>query len=208
MTVLGEMALRATSREKNAEEAAFWFQKAAVSGHAAALRGLASLHDAGIGGLPRDPRRASLLLREAGRLGDALAMNELGLRYQSGTGVPADETAALGWFLRGAQYGSAAAMVNLGICYGNAAGCARDYDLAGRHFAAAAKLGHPIGQFCLAELFAAGRGTAPNPVFAYVNFERAARGGHEPAIARRDAIRATLSTEQLAEAERLLSSTR
>ena len=48
-------------------------------------------------------------------------------------------------------------------------------------------------------------GTAANPVSAYVNYSRSAAAGYKNAEAKRDALKASLTKEQLAEAEKLLA---
>lgn len=205
MVLMGDLALAGAGQEPDARTAAFWYQRAAAEKEATGLLGLARLYDTGAGGLIRDESRATALVLDAAKLGEPLAMNEMGLRYQAGRGVAQDNVAAVGWFALAAQHDLAAALVNLGTCYESGNGCLKDLDRAGASYAAAAKQGHPAGQFLLGSLFERGEGIKANPVFAYVNYVRAAAGGYKDAEARRDAVKATLDARQLAEAEKLLT---
>lgn len=205
MVLMGDLALAGAGQEPDPRTAAFWYQRAAVEKEAAGLLGLARLYDSGAGGLIKDESRATGLVLEAAKLGEPLAMNEMGLRYQAGRGVAQDNVAAVGWFALAAQHDLAAALVNLGACYENANGCLKDLDRAGSSYAAAAKQGHPTAQFLLGSLFERGAGIQANPVFAYVNYVRSAAGGYKDAEAKRDAVKATLSPAQLEEAEKLLA---
>ena len=206
MALMGDLTLGGAGQEADPKTAAFWYQRAAAEKDPAGYLGLARLYDAGAAGLVKDESRATILLLEAAKLGEPLAMNEMGIRYQSGRGMAQDNVAAVGWFSMAAQHDLAAGLVNLGNCYETGNGCLRDYDRAGANYAAAAKQGHPVGQFMIASLFERGLGTKANPVFAYVNFLRSAAGGYKEAEAKRDALKASLTPEQLAEAKKVLES--
>jgi len=58
----------------------------------------------------------ALYLR-AVELGNPIAMNNLGILYQRGTGVAKDQAAASEWFRQGAELGYVLAMYSLGIAY-------------------------------------------------------------------------------------------
>ena len=206
MSLMGDLALGGGGQEADPKTAAFWYQRAAAEKDPLGYLGLARLYDAGAAGLVKDESRATGMVLEAAKLGEPLAMNEMGLRYQSGRGVAQDNVAAVGWFSVAAQHDLAAGLVNLGNCYEIGNGCLRDFDRAGANYAAAAKQGHPVAQFMIASLFERGLGTKANPVFAYVNFSRSAAAGYKEAEAKRDAAKATLTPEQLAEATKLLES--
>jgi TPR repeat protein len=204
MTILGEFAARGIGQEADPRTAAFWYERAANEKEPLGYIGLAQLYDTGTPGLPKDEARATALILEAAKLGEPLAMNEMGIRYQSGRGISMDNVAAVGWFSLAAQHDFPAAQVNLGNCYESGNGCVKDYTRAGASYAAAAKQGHPLGQFMLASLFERGLGGDTNKVFAYVNYSRSAAGGFKEAEAKRDEVKASLSAEQLKEAAKLL----
>ena len=204
MVLMGDLSLGGAGEAADARTAAFWYQRASTEKDPMGYLGLARLYDAGAAGLVKDESRATILTLEAAKLGEPLAMNEMGLRYQAGRGIATDNVAATGWFSMAAQHDLAAGLVNLGNCYETGNGCLRDYDRAGANYAAAAKQGHPVGQFLLAGLFERGLGTAASPVNAFVNYTRSAAAGYKDAEAKRDALKGSLTPEQIAEAGKLL----
>jgi uncharacterized protein len=205
MKLMGDLALGGAGQEPDAKTALFWYQRAAQEKDANGYLGLAVLYDAGAAGLVKDDARATSLVLEAVKTGEPLAMNEMGLRYQTGRGIARDNVAALGWFSMAAQHDLPAAHVNLGLAYRTGNGCLTDFDRAGQHFASGARLGFAPAQFHLAVMFETGEGTEKQPVFAYVNYTRAAAGGVKEAEAKRDALKSALTPAQLAEAEKMLA---
>jgi len=204
MTLMGDFAGQGIGQEPEARTAAFWYGRASAEKEPLGYLGMAQIYDRGAAGVVKDESRATLLVLEAAKLGEPLAMNEMGVRYQTGRGVARDNVAAVGWFSMAAQHDLAAAMVNLGNCYETGNGCLKDFERAGNNYAAAAKQGHPVAQFMIASMFERGLGTKANPVFAFVNYARSAAGGYKEAEAKRDALKATLTAEQLAEATEVM----
>ena len=186
-------------------EAREWYEKAAAQQHPSALMALMRFSDAGYSGIP-DPVKGSEYCRSAARVGSVVAMNEMGVRYQKGLGVPSDNVAAIGWFSLAAQHGLPAALVNLGNCYETGNGARQDFDIAGRNYAAAAKQNFAAGQYMLAKMIEEGKGTKPNLTHAYVLFTRAAAQKIDDAAKRAEAIKPKLSAAQLEEAGKLLKS--
>jgi TPR repeat protein len=178
-----------------------WLEKAAAQGYGEALFALVRYHDEGRAG-ERSPIRATDLCLQAAKAGSVIAMNEMGVRYQKGSGIQQDNVAAVGWLALACQHGLPAAYVNLGNCYETGNGVLQDYDKAGSHYAAAAKQGFAPAEFLLGQLLETGRGTAPNLVNAYVLYSRAASANFAGAAARRDSVKAKLSADQLKEAEK------
>lgn len=201
--VMGNQAEKGGSDAGDPVEARAWFEKAAAQENAEGLLALARFHDGGIGG-PRDLGKGFELCRRAALAGSALALNEVGVRYQKGLGVPADLTNAIGWFIIAAQRGLPAAQVNLGNCFEVGRGVLQDFNLAGMHYASAAKQQFGPGQFLLAQLFERGQGTAANPVYAYVNYSLAATKGVEAAAKKAGELKAKLTAEQIKEAEKII----
>ncbi|HEX2749015.1 MAG TPA: tetratricopeptide repeat protein [Verrucomicrobiales bacterium] len=204
MTILGEFAARGIGQEADPRTAVFWYERAANEKESLGYLGLAQLYDTGAPGLPKDENRGTALILEAAKLGEPLAMNEMGIRYQSGRGIAMDNVAAVGWFSLAAQHDLASAQVNLGNCYENGNGCMKDYTRAGANYAAAAKQGHALGQYMLASLFERGLGGEKNNVYAYVNYFRSAAAGFKEAELKRDELKGTLSADQLKEAGKML----
>ena len=63
-------------------------------------------------------------LTKRAEAGDAVAQNELGIRYRLGADVEKDPAKAIPWFLKAAQQGNAKAYFNLGAAYYNGDGVA------------------------------------------------------------------------------------
>ncbi|MEO7318553.1 MAG: hypothetical protein ABIZ56_06165 [Chthoniobacteraceae bacterium] len=185
-------------------EARAWFEKAAAQENADGLLAMARFHDLGIAG-PRDPAKGFEACRRAARAGSALAMNEVGVRYQKGQGVAAEPTNAIGWFTVAAQRGLPAAQVNLGNCFEIGNGVLQDLSLAGTHYAAAAKQQFGPAQYLLAQLYESGRGTAANPVYAFVYYTLAAKNGTEAAAKKAADLKGKLTDEQMKEAEKMIA---
>ena len=185
-------------------EARSWYEKAAAQENPDGLLALARFHDNGIAG-PQDPAKGFAACRRAAAAGSALAMNEMGVRYQKGQGVEIDNIAAIGWFTVAAQRGLPASQVNLGNCYEVGKGVLQDFDQAGAHYAAAAKQNFGPAQYLLAQLFEKGKGVKANPVYAYINYTRAAANGIEAAAKKAGELKAALTPEQLQEAAKLMT---
>lgn len=74
---------------------------------------------------------------EVAAAGDPVAMNELGLLFQNGEGVPQDYGVAHSWYTKSAALGNEDARWNLGRLYQNGWGVTRDDDVARAWFARA-----------------------------------------------------------------------
>ncbi len=200
----GQLAEEGGEDKGDMAAARAWYEKAAAQENPDGLLALARFLDNGIAG-PRDAAKAFDACRRAAVAGSALAMNEIGVRYQKGQGIEPDQIAAIGWFTVAAQRGLPASHVNLGNCYEVGKGVLRDLDMAGSHYAAAAKQNFGPAQYLLAQLFEQAKGAKANPVYAYVNYTRAASNGIEAAAKKAAEIKEKLTPDQLAEAARLLT---
>lgn len=99
---LAKSMLYDTSRgREGASEAVGWLQRAADSGHTAAMVQLGKLYRTGLGVLQNFDLTLTWL-RKAAEGGDAEGMLELGRMYRSGTGVKQDLVEAYVWFNRAA----------------------------------------------------------------------------------------------------------
>ncbi|MEX2202307.1 MAG: hypothetical protein WD711_12985 [Dongiaceae bacterium] len=107
--------------------------------------------------------RAAEIWEPLAAAGNAKAQHALGMLYESGQGVPAQDFARAAELYRGAaNQGEAAAMNNLGLMYADGRGVSKDVGEAYRLWMIAAKSGHPMAQFNLALLFFRGAGL-PDP---------------------------------------------
>ena len=205
----GKLLDSAANRADNAAgfaEARQWIEKAAAQNEPEALLLLARYHDEGMGGVERDALKATDFCLRAARAGSVVAMNEMGVRYQKGTGIRMDNVAAVGWVTLSAQHGLPAALVNLGNCYEVGNGVRQDFDQAGRNYSLAAKQKFAPAEFLLGQMIEQGKGTTANPANAYVLYTRAAAQKHEEAAKRAEALKSKLSAAELEAAGKLLSS--
>ena len=134
--------------------------------------------------------------------------------YDRGRGVPADPAEAARLYRAAADQGHAGAQVNLGRLYRDGRGVARDDAAAAGWYQRAADRGQPIAQFNLAQMYASGSGVRQDDVAAYMWYSIAANllaqdrrdaaaDAHARAVEARAALARGMSTEEVAEAERL-----
>ena len=149
-------------------------------------------------------------LRPAAEQGDANAQYRMGIYYQQGLGVPQDYAEAARWYRRSALQGHANARFGLGALYLAGLGVRRDPSEAARWFRLAAGQGVAAAQVELGVLYASGVGVKRDPVQAYHWLEIAASRSpaadpayRARAAQERDAVAATMTPEQIADAQRL-----
>jgi TPR repeat protein len=135
-------------------------------------------------GFERQGRDAEVVaaLREAGELGHAHAMNNLGVCLEVGRGVPQDVAEAVRWYRRAAELEHAAAMSNLANCLARGWGVLRKEAEAVRWYRRAAELGDPAGMFNLGNCLANGLGLPRDEAEAVRWFRRAADLGDAQAM--------------------------
>ena len=94
---------------KNAEQAAYWYRKAAHQGEVAALYYLAMMYAKG-DGIRRDPGQALHWMGQLARRNYAPAQFRLGELYGDGSAGPADRDESLRWLRKAADQGYPPAM--------------------------------------------------------------------------------------------------
>jgi TPR repeat protein len=141
--------------------------------------------------------------------GNVVAQVNVGSIYDTGgRGVPSDLVEAVRWYHRAAEGGSATAQNNLGTMYFAGRGTLQDDAEAVRWWRNAAEQGLAAAQFNLGRSLANGRGVPQNFVEAYMWLSLAAARlppgrVSELAVSGRDAVRASMTPRQIAEAQRL-----
>ncbi len=95
------------------------------------------------------------------------------------------------------------AQFNLGVLYENGFGAVQNYAEAADWYRRAAEQSYAAAQNNLGVLYANGQGVPRNPAIAYAWYEVAAARGNAKARANRDQLTRHLSSEQLAEGQRL-----
>ena len=94
------------------------------------------------------------------RVGDVDAQFEVGLAYETGTGVDADEAEAARWFRQAALQGNVEAQYHLArLVARGARGLKQDLDTALKLYQDAASKGHPQAMNALGQAYQQGRGT-------------------------------------------------
>ena len=143
-------------------------------------------------------RRPSNGTGKAAERGKATAQNNLGLLYATGTGIPKDEAAAVGWFQKSAGLqGNPEAQNNLGSFPCRREGRPRGMEtVAAGWFQKSAEQGNPEAQNNLAILHASGAGVPKDEIRAYAWFNLAAAKGKREAAAKRDALEAKMTAEK------------
>ena len=129
--------------------------------------------------------------------------------YADGQGVPQDDVEAVRWFRLAADQGDADAQGNLGFMYADGRGVAQDDVEAVRWYRLAADQGDANGQYGLGKTYADGRGgLAQDDVTAYMWYTLACDRepeliDNEEVSGLRESLQERMSSEQIAEAQRL-----
>ncbi len=102
-----------------------------------------------------------------------------------------------------AEKGDVAAQYHLGLLYEEGQGVDKSYDLARFWYLRAATQGYVDAYFALGEMYANGRGTVADRSLAYHWYTMAASAGHSRARELMGRYAPKLSTEQMAESDRI-----
>jgi localization factor PodJL len=138
--------------------------------------------------------------------GFAQAQYRLGTLYERGLGAKKDIGRAKVWYQRAAEQGNIKSMHNLAVLTAGGDQGEPDYAAATQWFSKAAEHGLSDSQYNLGVLYENGLGVRANPVTAYKWYALAARGGDADATARLDAVKGTLSADDLKLADGLVAS--
>lgn len=177
------------------------YRTEAEAGSAVAQYNLANLYADGKG-LPQDDDEAAKWYLASAEQDLPEAQYNLGVLYQLGRGVPQDSAQTLRWFFKAADEGNhIGAQHGLAVMYATGRGVTRDYAQAATWFKRAAVQDHMDSKYNLGILYAQGLGVQADPRSAYVWFSLAANQGDEEAGRRRDDLKATLTSADVASAD-------
>ena len=185
-----------------------WLTVAAEAGDPVGQRNLASLYFKGEGegeGVAQDNARALALYRAAAEQGDGPAQDMLSWMLLESEDVTPDYLEARRFAEAAAAQGIASSMTRLGMIHHNALGVERDAVEAAKWWRRAAALGDADAQAMLGAAYHLGMGVERDAMTALVWLIRARDGGSALAPRFFDAARATLSADDIAEAERRAS---
>jgi len=178
------------------------FKVAAEQGDAIAQNNLGYMYQNGQG-VAQDYKEVVKWYRLAGEQGYARAQNNLGYMYQNGQGVAQDYKEAAKWYRLAGEQGHAEAQFNLGGMYVKGQGVTQDYQEAVKWWRLAAEQGYASAQFNLGGMYGEGISVIQNYVIAHMWFNIAASNGYESAKKGIDIVESRMSSEQIAEAQKL-----
>lgn len=190
------------------KESVFWYTRAADLGLQQAMLRLAMVYREGLAGpdgsagIAADPAQAVAWLEKAAALGNVPAMVELGRAYLAGNGVLENARVAAEWFEKAASGGSLIAEYSLGAIYRIGFGGQPDYIRAVRHFERAANGKESASMVALGDLHANGQGVPQDRVQALTWYKLASLYGQSEGGTRGEALAATLTPEEQADAKR------
>jgi TPR repeat protein len=193
---------------RDPKEAVFWYTRAADLGLQQAMLKLAVIYQEGLpategeAGIAADPAKAVPWLEQAAGLGNVAAMNELGRAYLAGDGVLANARVAADWFQKASDAGSLTADYSLGSIYRVGFGGQPDFIRAVRHFERAANGTESASMVALGDLYANGQGVPQDRVQALTWYKLAALYGQPEGGKRAEALAATMTPEEQAQAKR------
>ena len=143
-----------------------------------AITFLGSSYRLGRYGLVKSNKKAAKIYRRAVELGDMVAMRNLGLLYENGSGVKLDKKKAMKLYRTAADRGDAVAQFDLGVLLGSE----KKFEEGFRYYALAADQGYTPGESNLGVCYMCGEGTEVDLGKARYWLERAAAKGDERAI--------------------------
>jgi TPR repeat protein len=164
----------------DAQEAIYWFTKAADLGYPLAMCNLANTLDShpSTAKAPDTDVRVRQLYQRAAELGLARAQNLIGYYYDHGKGGEQDEVQAKQWFQRAAEQNHAIAINNLGLMWLHGKGGQLDAVKARECFERAADLGDMRGMYNLASCVYNGNGCTRSLTEAFRLFRQSADEGY------------------------------
>lgn len=119
----------------------------------------------------------AIFAKHAGR-GDADAMTYLGICYEEGTGIDADDQKAFEWYLRGAEAGDSDAMTWVGEFYAKGKGTEKDKKKAFEWYLRGAEAGSPDAMNNVGLCYRYGNGTEKDEEKAFEWFQKGAELDH------------------------------
>ena len=162
------------AENKDFQNAAKYYRKAAERGHAKAQINLGWCYENG-NGVDKDLKQAVEWYSKAAEQGDAIAQCNLGVCYHNGTGVGKDLKQSVEWFRKAAEQGNVKAQVYLGGCYYYGIGVKEDDNQAEYWWREANKQGIPETFFAQlrpeVRLLVLRAGTGEYTIYAYVKSE-------------------------------------
>ena len=135
--------------------------------------------------------------------GDAKAQIHVFMMYSFGEGVTQDDKEAMKWLRLAVEQGDARAQLELGGVYIAGLSVTRDFKEAVKWIRLAAEQGYARAQFALGQMHLKGQGVIQDNVIANMWFNIAASSGSNNPIMFKKTVESKMTSEQIAEAEKL-----
>lgn len=222
---LGNHFTQGNDAEKDLKQAAFWYFRAALAGHADAQYHLGLMYDSGLG-VAQDYTQALTWYGKAAAQGhseaqshkekilshidtversadqgEAEAQCTLGDMYANGNGVPQDDERAVAWYRKAAEQGAAAGQFKLGFMYAQGRGGPLDSEQSVAWYRKAAEQGHADAEYHLSTMYYKGLGVPQDKVTAYAWLSVASAQGHTIATKNNAFAASRLTPAQLSQAQ-------
>ena len=135
--------------------------------------------------------------------GDPAVQIELGIRFEKGETIPADDLMAVYWYKQAADQGDAAGQTLLGRAYEKGLGVSPDPREAARLYRLAAEQGHVGSQSLLGFAYFFGDGVEADPVTAYAWLNIAAAQGADDVSELKEGFKTLLTAQEIREGQTL-----
>ena len=135
--------------------------------------------------------------------GNSIAQFFLGVMYEYGEVVAADDVEAVRWYRRSAVQGNSDAQCILGVKYANGEGVAEDDVEAVHWYRKSAEQGDADAQHDLGRMHADGEGVAKDNVQAYAWYSVAAAQGHKQSKIVKKRIATGMTSAEITKAQKL-----
>jgi TPR repeat protein len=139
---------------------------------------------------------------EKAKQGEAYAQYFLALRYDFGEGMPENDQEAVKWYRKAADQGNDLAQMSLGWMYNSGEGVPESDQEAVKWYRKAAYQGNANAQTSLGAMYFDGEGVPQDNVRAYF-WTNIAAVTNETARKNREVIKDSMTSQQIAEAQRL-----
>ena len=182
------------------EKARILYLASAEKGSASALNRLGLMHLRGEN-VRQDFVAAAELICKSADLGNVEGQFNCGGLFLDGTGQQVNASTAFSYYQKAAVEGHVGAKNMLAIMTRQGTGTQADGKKALEMFTEVAALGNPVALFNLAQIYENGEGTPSSPIDAHLYYNLANERGHPNARTALEALTATMTREQLEEAQ-------
>jgi TPR repeat protein len=150
-------------------------------GIAAAQAQLGFMYIEGVSPLAKDYKLGLQWTKRAADQHNARALNNLGVIYTDGKGVPADATEAVKYYRRSAALHDRNGLHSLGVAYEKGLGIEQDFEKARKLFLESAELGNHLAEYELGHMYEFGEGFDANLNKAFQWYLKSAESGYKKA---------------------------